>query len=427
MIHKRSGIYYGWIALIGAMLTAFVGGGTFIYSYGVFLPVMCEEFGWSRAVVSIGLSIGLLTFGLPSPLAGILAARFGPRVNMIWGNAVAALGLAGMYLVTEIWHVYALYCIAGLGAGIGGYVACSTVANNWFTRKRSLAIGLFASGAGLGGFVFPPVATVLISAVGWRMSWLVLAGIMLVGAVILGSVILVRNRPEDMGLLPDGDSIEATEDLETIENMAATVEEPRWQIRQAIKLPTTWLLAIFAAANYVALGTMVAHQVAHVRDLGYSPVAAALTMSIVSGVGIVGRLGCGAVALRLNIKNLAIAGVIIQLAALIILMTTSDLTYIYIYAVLFGLSNGILITAMPTVIGEYYGRASFAPLMGVMLAVGIALESLAPVIAGVVYDSRGTYIPAFAIVAGFSLVGLISFSLSRKPGLPPISRIVSSR
>lgn len=141
---------------------------------------------------------------------------------------------------------------------------------------------------------------------------------------------------------------------------------------------------------------MVAHQVAHVRDLGYSPVVAALTMSIVSGVGIVGAgWGCGTAALRLNIKHLAIAGVIIQLAALSILMTTSDLTYIYIYAILFGLSNGILITAMPTVIGEYCGRASFAPLMGIMLAVGIALESLAPVVAGIVYDSRATYIPAF--------------------------------
>ena len=145
MAYNSSRIYYGWIALIGAMLTAFVAGGTFVYSYGVFLPVMCEEFGWSRAVVSVGLSIVLLTFGLPSPLAGTLTARFGPRVSMIWGNAVTALELAGMYLA-EIWHVYALYCMAGLGAGIRGYIACSTVANNWFTRRRSLAIGFFASG-----------------------------------------------------------------------------------------------------------------------------------------------------------------------------------------------------------------------------------------------------------------------------------------
>ena len=77
-----------------------------------------------------------------------------------------------------------------------------------------------------------------------------------------------------------------------------------------------------------------------------------------------------------------------------------------------------LIGAMPTVIGAYYGRTSFAPLMGIMLAIGIALESLAPLIAGIIYDSRGTYIPAFAVVAGFSLVGLICFSFSHKPGLP---------
>lgn len=419
MLIKSDRIYYGWIALIGAMLTAFVAGGAFVYSYGVFLPVMCEEFGWSRAVVSVGLSIGLLTFGLPSPLAGLLVARFGPRVNMLWGNMVAALGLAGMYLVTEIWHVYALYCIAGLGAGIGGYVACSTVANNWFTRKRSLAIGLFASGAGLGGFVFPPVATVLISSVGWRASWLILAIIMMTVAVFLSSGLLVRNRPEDMGLLPDGDSIEdAVGGSGLAGNGEIAFEEPAWSIRRAIKLPTTWMLSLFAAANYFALGTMVAHQVAHVRDLGFSPVTAALTMSIVSGVGIIGRLGCGIAALKINVRYLAVAGIIIQLISLGILMTSTSLVSVNIYAILFGLSNGILITAMPTVIGEYYGRASFALLMGIMLAVGIALESLAPIIAGVVYDNSATYVPAFAVVAGFSLVGLISFGLSRKPGPP---------
>ena len=417
---KSGRFYYGWIALAGSMLTALVAGGTFVYSYGVFLPVMCVEFGWSRTVVSVGLSVGLLAFGLPSPLAGLVVARYGPRAIMIWGNLLAALGLAGMYFVTEIWHVYILYCIAGFGAGMGGYVACTTVANNWFTRKRSLALGLFTSGAALGGFVFPPVATVLISAVGWRMSWLILAWIVLVALVLLADVVLIRNKPEDMGLLPDGDTAKPFSGIETVKVTEQAESEPYWHMRQALRVPATWLVALFAAANYYALGTIIAHQVAHVQDLGFSPVTAALTMSIISGFGIVGRMGCGIVGMKMNIRNLAIAGILLQVISLVVLIATNSLSFVYLYSALFGLSNGILITAMPTIIGEFYGRASFAHLMGIVFAVGIAVESLAPIIAGVVFDATSTYTVAFGIVAAVSLVGMVSIAIARKPALPPL-------
>ena len=98
--------FYGWTALAGSMLVVFFAGGAFVHSYGVFLPVICEEFGWSRGAVATGLSIGLITFGLPSLLWGNLVARFGPRINLTLGNLIAAIALAGMSLIHEIWHIY---------------------------------------------------------------------------------------------------------------------------------------------------------------------------------------------------------------------------------------------------------------------------------------------------------------------------------
>jgi MFS family permease len=412
-------VFYGWIALAGAMLTAFTAGGVFLYSFGVFLPVMCAEFEWSRGVASVGLSLGLLTFGLPSPLYGLLIARFGPRINMVWGNILGVLGLAGMYLVQEVWHVYLLYSLTGLGIGLGGYIACTTIANNWFVRKRPLAMGIFASAAALGGFVFPPLTTVLISSFEWRVSWLVLAGIVFVVAVLISGIILVRDRPEDMGLAPDGVSVERLGEAGLLDPFSGTGQEPTgWQTKQAMRVPTTWIIAAFASANYFALGTMVAHQVAHVQDLGFSPVAAAMTMSLVSGMGIVGRLGCGVLALRFNIRYLAVVGFVIQLMALGILILTRDLTIIYIYAVLFGISNGSIITTMPTIIGEYYGRAHYAQILGVIFAISIAVESAAPAIAGAIYDATDIYTMAFIIVAAFSLAGLICVLMARRPMLP---------
>jgi MFS family permease len=123
-------------------------------------------------------------------------------------------------------------------------------------------------------------------------------------------------------------------------------------------------------------------------------------------------------ALKFNIRYLAVIGLIIQLMSLGILMSTGDLTFIYVYAALFGLSNGVLSTATPTIVGEYYGRERYAQVMGVVLGLCLAVEAAAPAIAGFIYDVTTEYILAFAIVATFSSVGLVCISLARPPKLP---------
>ncbi len=152
--------FYGWITLAGAMLVYFTTSGTFFYSYGVFLSAMCNEYGWSRALVGGGLSVALLAFGLPSPLIGASIARFGPRANIVLGNLLVVIGLAGMSITTEVWQIYLFYGIlVGLGSGFGLYLTCTTLVNNWFIKKRSLGMGLVISAGGLGGFTFPPLVT----------------------------------------------------------------------------------------------------------------------------------------------------------------------------------------------------------------------------------------------------------------------------
>ena len=149
--------FYGWIALAGAALVYFTTSGVFYYSYGVFLPAICKEYGWSRALVGGALSVALLALGLPSPLIGTSITRFGPRANIVFGNILIVFGLTGMSIATEVWQLYLFYGIlGGLGAGFGLYMASTAVVNNWFIRKRSVAMGLLISTGGLGGFVFPP-------------------------------------------------------------------------------------------------------------------------------------------------------------------------------------------------------------------------------------------------------------------------------
>ncbi len=412
----KSRIFYGWFALAGVMLVIFVVGGSFVNSFGVFLPVICDEFGWSRASVATALSLGVLAFGLPSPLFGVLVSRFGAKVNIVLGNLLAALGLAGMSLVQDVGQIYLLYILIGFGAGAGGYIAATTIISNWFIRKRSLVLGMFMACSGLAGFVFPPLTTALISAIGWRLTWLVLGGIVFLIAVLTGGLLLTRNRPEDMGLLPDGRPAKPFLEAETIEHPPEkTAKDVAWGAKQVFRIPTTWLIGAFTAANTFAAGIMGAHQVAYLKDLGFNSMTAASTLSIMAVSNIVGSLTFGFLALKYNVRYLASAGFLFQLMALSILLSSSDLTMIYIYAVFMGLATGSLITAMPTFVGAYYGRERYAQVMGVVFPFQVVSHAVGAMVAGIIYDATSTYTSAFTIAVLFGLVGLLCAFMARPP------------
>ena len=136
MIRQRDNSFYGWFVLAGAMLVYFTSAGTFFFSFGVFLPVISDDLGWSRAAVGSGLSLTLLIFALSSPLIGASIVKFGPRINIILGNIVAAFGMFGMSQCSELWHLYFFFgVLVGLGAGFGLYLAGTTLVNNWFIDR----------------------------------------------------------------------------------------------------------------------------------------------------------------------------------------------------------------------------------------------------------------------------------------------------
>jgi MFS family permease len=418
MASKGSKEFYGWTALAGAMLVYFTSGGIFFYSYGVFLPIVCNQYDWSRALVGIGFSIALLAFGLPSPIIGASIAKFGPRKNMILGNLLFTIGLVCMSFANQVWQIYLFYGIfIGLGAGFGIYMTSTTIANNWFTRRRSLAMGMVTAAGGLGGFAFPPLITELIASIGWQMSWLTLGGIHLICTVVIGSIILVRDRPEDMGQVPDNEPMSQISKTEKATRGTPDSSTTDWETRKAVLHPVAWLIAVIASSNFLIQGTILGHQIAYLGDLGFSPFIAATTMSVVAGTSILGRLGFGMLGTRFSVRHLAIGSCIMLLASMIILLTARSLTLIYAYAVLNGISSGGLLVALPTFVGSYFGRKHYAQIMGFIFPLSMVVEAVGPLMAGAIYDATGTYTIAFMITTGFCVVGLICAILARKPQL----------
>jgi len=420
MIPNNGGAFRDWTVLAGAMLVLAVGSGTFFFSYSVFLPAMSQDLDWGRAVVAAGLSTGLLAFGLPGPIVGASIARFGPRANIIFGNLLAAVALAAMSQIKEPWHLCLLFGLVGLGSGFGLFITCTAVINDWFTERRAIAMGLGTGASGLAGFAFPPFLTWMIDGIGWEMAWLTLGGIHLVGATLIGGLMLVRDKRR----------VEAHQ-AATESNVTAMASAPQnpaprtsvyetnvdWTTREALRTRTIWLIAILGAVNFFSIGTITSHQVAYLQDIGYSALTAAFVFSVVAGASVVSRLAFGFMAARFEVRHLTAVFSGVQVVGFAILLTCKSLPLIYLYAVLFGVGYGVFLTALPTFLGSYYGRTHYAEILGFVFPVVIVAEAIGPPLAGAVFDATGGYQPILALLVAISLVGLICAIFARPPKL----------
>jgi MFS family permease len=415
-ITKSKG-FYGWIALSGAAFSLFASN-TWCQSFAVFLPVLSNEFHWNRATVATTLSLANLAIGLPGPIWGALISKFGPRLNIIVGNILIAACLAALYFLHDLWYLYLLFILIGVGMGIGGPISTTTVATNWFSKRASMARGIITAGPGLAGFIFPPLATALIAAVDWRLSWVIIGGITLIGSTVISGMILIRNRPEDMGQVSEGTKagiIAVDADIES--DAKKDEDEVKWPIKKILQLPVTWYIFIFSVAFGVILGTLLTHQVAYIQDIGFSPMTAATTMSVWAAGSITGSLGFGALSLKISIRHLTIANFILVIASMVILLTSQELISLYVYSALAGISLGAMFPAFLSLIGEYYGRKLYARVLGFAFAIHLLALAVSGTVAGAIYDSTGRYTLAFIIVVVFGVIGMVSVFLARKPRL----------
>ena len=195
-MHESDGGFRGWLSVAGAGIAFFVQSGAAVYSFGAFLPRLCSEYNWTRGDVSIALSICMMLGTLSAPVAGFLVARFGPGKAIVAGNLLIALAFLGVAFQSALWQFYTAYAVVGLGAGLAGIIAGSTVASSWFVRKAPLAMSVVTGSGGVGGLALVPIVTALINGYGVRHTYLVLFALMFVfGAVV--PILIVRSRPED--------------------------------------------------------------------------------------------------------------------------------------------------------------------------------------------------------------------------------------
>ena len=416
MLHKKLPFYYGWVVVAVAFVTLAIGVNTRT-TFSLLFPEMLAEFGWDRGSTAAAFSFGFLAATVYAPTVGMLMDRFGPRVVIPAGALLVSAGMVAMAFVTRPWHLYLTFGILVGGASTSfSYLGHSLFLPYWFVRNRGLALGLAFSGVGIGSiFLFPWIQRV-IDADGWRVACWIVAAVLFVIIVPL-NIFLQRRKPEDLGLLPDGDignrGDEAgdTVDANVVDQAWASTD---WTLARAVRTARFWWLCVSFFSSLYAWYAIQVHQTKYLTDLGFTAAVAAFALGFVGLTACAGQIGLGILSDRIGrewVWSISMMGFVI--CYLILLAMDAPSTYLLYGMVtaqgLLGYGTVSVYGAIPAEIfkGKQYGR-----IYGTLTIAGSLGGATGPWVTGLWYDQVGSYAGAFWIAVLFAVVSIVSMWLA---------------
>jgi MFS family permease len=413
----RLPFFYGWIIIAVTFVTMAIGVNART-AFSLFFPPILSEFGWERGVTAGAFSFGFVASAVVSPLIGRLMDRLGPRSVMELGVALMAGGLLLAPLTTRPWHLYlTLGVMVGAGSICLGYSGQSLFLPNWFNRRRGLAIGLAFAGVGIGSVTLLPWVQLMIDRAGWRTACTAMGLLVLV--VLAPINLLLRKRPEDLGLLPDGDAAPSASSAKPVSNIV----DPEWAgidwtLGRALRTARFWWLAVgYAGGLYIWYAVQV-HQTKYLLDVGFGPGVAVWALGAVSLLGIPGQILLGHVSDRVGrewIWSASCAGFAICFAALIGLASYPRLPLVYIMVVSQGALGYGLTSIMGAVVVEIFQGKHYGSIFGTIMVAALAGGAAGPLVTGLLHDLWGSYTQAFTIGIGVSGLSALAIWLA-SPG-----------
>lgn len=413
-LQRRLPFFYGWV-VVGASGTAvFARMAPAITTLTIFIYPMSQELGWSRTLISGTVSAGAVTALALSPAIGWAIDRFGSRPVLV--VSTLALGLA---MTSLAWAVIPITFYAAYAAGrvifhTSAPIAASTVASRWFVRQRGRAIGAIYVCNAIGGIVFTMLAAVLISNYSLSVAWGVI-GVVVLAVSVAPNLLLVVERPEDLGLAPDGDDASAP--------APGAAEQPAieesWTVGEALRTTAFWAVLLVGMVHFFVHTGVSVHIAAYLRDQGLSPANAAAAVSFSWAVSGVSAVVWGWALERVQPRMLYSIIMVCLAGASLVLLFVPGAFGAYLAALLIGVlsAGGLVVPAV--VYGDFFGRAHLGTIRGIGETGVLIGQAAGPLFAGLVFDLRGSYGLVFTVYAVLAGAGILLVLGARRPARRP--------
>lgn len=403
---KPPRVFYGWWIVSASVLIALYVGGVVFYGFTAIFEPIADDLGWSYTQISLAASLRGLEVGLLAPFIGILVDRWGPRRVLFGGAVVTAMGLTLLSYTTSLAIFYGAFILIAVGMSCCTTGVLMTAIANWFRRRVGIASGISASGFGLSGLLIPVIVR-LIELYDWRMTMTILA----VGtlAVVLPLSLLFRHKPEQYGYLPDG-NVEGTVTVDNSLSAPSPIIEVEISPRQALKNSIFWRISLAFTSQLAMVTATVTHVMPYLSSIGIARTMASLVATGIPLLSVGGRLGIGWLGDKIEKKRVAAGAFVITVSGLVCFEYASAASswLLLPFLILFGIGYGGLNVLRASLSREYFGRANFGTIFGLMIGINMLGSILGPAIAGWVYDNWGSYQGVWLFFAGLNVAALIA-------------------
>ena len=390
-------VYYGWYIVAFTFLATMMSAGISAYGLGVFVTPMTEELGWSRTDIALGQTIATGVSGMLGLFIGGPIDRRGGRELVVLGSVITGVGYILLGQVHELWQYYLIKSgVLTFGSAFMGGMVLNIAVSNWFVRYRGRAIAITAMGISVGAIVMPILATRAIETFGWRATWTAI-GVLIWAVVIPPAWLVLRRRPEDHGLEPDGGAGQTPRGNNRLAAQRAATDGMRWTRREAIRTPALWMLIITFGLASMGYGAMFLHLIPFLTDSGYSARQAAGAFSMIGVAGLLSKPIWGLIAERVVPRYCAASEFALLGLGILLVMAAPSLATMYVAIFVLGLGIGGVVTVQETVWADYYGRLTLGTVRSIGRPFTIVFSAGGPVFASLAYDFRDSYEIAFVL------------------------------
>jgi MFS family permease len=404
-------LHYSWVMVIISVVIL-ATNVLIYYSFGIFLRPVTAEFNWDRGALTAAIAIFMLGAAILAIFSGRLSDKYGPRFLVTFAGICGGIGLLLLSRISSLWQAYLIWgIILSAANGCCGIPVLSTIPR-WFAKQGGLAVGLTATGFGLGGMIAPVLTQWLISTSDWRQAYIVLGLLHII--IITPLAQLLKHSPQRVDLKPygEGNTIEATQ--------SSALVAGGLSLSQAARTGRFWIFSALMFGFMFTIQVVLTQIAAHVADIGISETIAASVVSLIAVTSLIGRNLIGFLCDKMGGRLTLTACMATTMLAAIWLFFSEEAWMFYLFAILFGMSYGGVMPLQTLLARELFGIKFLGILLAVFHLLSVIGGSIGSPFAGYVFDITGGYSLAFLFCIIFSALavalGLILLRLRAEVG-----------